>query len=192
MEHGHGSELQRCELDLALSEVEGCDLSRMLVAPLRALFVPNSNLNLGCILAHVNRVWQNEFDLDSDVSCDMSRWVRVRDVTQTLFHGKDWSHGPLCCLFTLLWVLVHLKVDNSSNDEVILNLVRGQVIVARPESPYNDLTTSLLLRQLCDMIVEDDIMTVLVLACNVCPDSKQNITLTSANMENVLARLISL
>jgi hypothetical protein len=92
----------------------------------------------------------------------------------------------------LLGVLVHLKVDNSSHDEVILNLVRGQVIVARPESPHNDLTTSLLLRQLGDVIVEDDIMSVLVLACNVCPDSKQNIALTSAYMENILASLISL
>ena len=122
----------------------------------------------------------------------MSRWIRVRDVTQTLFHGKNRSHGPLCCLLTLLGVLVHLEVDNSSNYEVILNLVRGQVIVARPESPHNDLTTSLFLRQLGDVIVEDDIMTVLVFACNVCPDSEQNITLTSANMENILASLISL
>ena len=102
----------------------------------------------------------------------MSRRIRVWDVTQTLFHGKDRSHGPLCCLLALLWVLVHLKVDNSTNDEVILNLVWGQVIVARPESPHNNLTTSLFLGQLGDMIVKDDIMTVLVLACNVCPDAK--------------------
>ena len=42
------------------------------------------------------------------------------------------------------------------------------------------------------MIVEDDVMAILVLACNVRPYSKQHVTLRTTDMEYIFACLISL
>ena len=42
------------------------------------------------------------------------------------------------------------------------------------------------------MVVEDDIVAILVLARNVCPDSKQDVSLAAHDMQNVFAGLITL
>jgi len=164
----------------------------MLVAPLALLFIPNGNLDFSCVLTHVNCLWENKLNLDTNVCSYVSRWIWVGNVSQTLLYCQDWPHGPLSSDLALFRVLVHLEVDDSSNDEVILDLVWRQIVIAGPEGSHNDLATGLLLRQLSNMIIEDNVVTVLIFTGNVRPDAKQDVTLGTHSVQNVLASLVTL
>jgi len=153
------------------------------MAPLILFLVPDGNLNLGCVFTHVNSVWENELNLNTNVCSYVCRGIWIGDVSKTLFNSQNWSHGPLGSHFTLLMILIHLEVDDTTHHKVVLDLVWRQVIIAGPESSDHDLTTGLLLRQLSDMVVEDNIVAVLVLAGNVGPDAKENISFTTHGVQ---------
>jgi len=164
----------------------------MLVAPHFLCGVPDSDLNFSGVLTHVDSLGQQELNLDSDIGGNMSRWVRVGDVAEALLDSKNRAHRPLSGLFALLRVLVHLEVDDTSDDEIVLDLVWRQVVVTGPESAKHNRSTSLLLRQLGDMVTELDINTVLVSAEDISPDTEENIILSGLHVESLLASLITL
>lgn len=115
------------------------------MAPLLLLFIPNGDFDLSSIFAHVDCGGKLELDLYTNVSGNMSRRIRIRNVSKTLFNCENWAHSPFSSLFALLWVLVHLEVNNSTDNEVILDLVWRQVVIAGPKSSHDNLTTGLLL-----------------------------------------------
>ena len=164
----------------------------MLVTPLLLLVIPDGNLHFGRVVAHVDRHRQLELDLDADVRSDVRGRVRVGNVSHALLDGQDGPHGPLGGLLALLGELVHLEVDDSAHDEVILDLLWRQVVVAGPKGSNDNLTTGLLLWQLGDVVVEFDIMAILILACNVRPKSKQNVTLACKFVQNISAGQVTL
>ena len=164
----------------------------MLVTPLLLLIVPDGNLHFGRVVTHVDRRRQLELDLHTDVRSDVSGRVRVGNVSHALLDGQNGPHGPFGGLFALLGELVHLEVDDSTHDEVILDLLGRQVVITGPKSPHDNLTTGLLLWQLGDVIVEFDIMAILILACNVRPKSEKNVTLASKFVQNISAGQVTL
>lgn len=162
------------------------------MAPLVLILIPYGNLNLSCVLAHVDCGGENELDLDTDVCSHVCRGIGIGDVAQTLLNSQNWAHRPLGSLFALFWVLIHLEVYNATHYKIILDFVRSQIIVAGPKCPNYDLTTGLLLRQLSDMVVENNIVAVLILAGHVGPDAKQNVSFISHGMKEIFACLITL
>ena len=164
----------------------------MLVTPLFLCGVPDGNLNLSSVFRHVDGLRQQELDLNTDISSNVSRWVRVGDVAKALLNGKDRAHGPLGGLLALLGVLVHLEVNNTTDDEIVLNLVGRQVIVTGPERTKHNSSAGLLLGQLRDVIVELDVNTVLVSAEDISPDTEQNVTLGGFHMEGLFTSLVTL
>ena len=192
LKHGHRCKLQRSELNLPFCEVEGCNFACVLVAPLLLLVIPDGDLHLGRVVAHVDCGRQLELDLDADVGCDVGRRIGVGNVSHALLDGQNGPHGPLGSLLALLGELVHLEVDDSAHDEIILNLLWRQVVIAGPKGSNDNLTTGLLLWQLGDVIVEFDVMAILILACNVRPQSKQNVTLASKFVQNISSGQVTL
>ena len=132
------------------------------MAPLFGLILPDGNLHFRSLFAHVNVLRHLKFDLDANVSCNVGRWVREGDIAEALLNSQDWPHGPLGSLLALLRELVHLEVDDAANNEIVLDFVRGQVIVASPESSKHDLSAGLFLRQLAHVVSKLDVVTVLI------------------------------
>ena len=95
-------------------------------------------------------------------------------------------------MLALLGVHVHLEVANSAHHKVILNLVRRQVVEARPKGAQHNLTISLLLGKLSNVIAELDVKTILISAEDVCPDTKENISLFRFEVQGLHASLITL
>ena len=104
------------------------------MGPLLLVLIPDSNLNFCSVLTHVDSLGQSKLNFYSDVSGNMSCRVRVWDIFQALLNSKDWSHVPLPSLLADLRILVHLKVNNSSYNVIILDLMRGKIVIACPES----------------------------------------------------------
>ena len=84
LEHGHGCKFQSSELNHTLCLVKCSNISGVLVAPLVSLSIPNGNLDLGGVFAHVDILRNDELDLDTDIGGDMCRSIRVWDVTKAL------------------------------------------------------------------------------------------------------------
>ena len=155
----------------------------MLVGPVRLLSIPNGNLDLCSVLAHVDSFGDHELDLDSDVSAGVRRGVRIRNWLQALLYSQNGSHGPLGRLFALLRVLIHREVNYTTNDKVILDLVWSQVVVAGPESAQDKLAARLLLGELSYVVSKLDVLAIIVTTEDVCPDSEQDVSLRRHKMK---------
>uniref|UniRef100_A0A7S3MNL8 Uncharacterized protein n=1 Tax=Favella ehrenbergii TaxID=182087 RepID=A0A7S3MNL8_9SPIT len=190
--HSHRGELQCRELNHARRERESGDLTGVVVAPLVGLVVPNGDLDFGGILTHVDVLGQSELYFNTDVCSNVSGGVREGNVPQPLLHGQNRAHCPLGSLLALLGELIHLEVDDATDNEVILDLVRRQIVVACPKSAQNDLRASLLLGQLAHMVAEFDIVTILVARKHIGPNSEQNVVRGSDQVQDVHARLVTL
>lgn len=72
--------------------------------------------------------------------------------------------------------MVNLEIDDTTDDEIILNLRGSQVIVTGPESSEDDLTACLFLWQLRDIPAEFNIYTILVSAQYISPNTEENVS----------------
>ena len=81
LKHCHWGELEGRELNQTLSEIESCYFSCVLMAPLLLLFIPNGDFDLSSIFAHVDCGGKLELDLYTNVSGNMSRRIRIRNVS---------------------------------------------------------------------------------------------------------------
>ena len=122
----------------------------------------------------------------------MSCRVGEGNVSEALLDSQDGAHVPLASLLALLWIVIHLEIDNSTNDEVILNFVGSQVIVAGPERTKDDLTTGLLLGKLSDVVAKLDVNSVLVSAEDVGPDTEKQVILRGHRFERLHTSLVTL
>ena len=122
----------------------------------------------------------------------MSCRVRVWDIFQTLFNGENWSHVPLASLLADFRVLVHLEVYDSSYDVIILDLMRGKIVITGPEGAQYNVSTSLLLWKLGNVVSEGQVNTVVISRHHISPDTEENVLLFSDLVVNVHACLITL
>ena len=162
------------------------------MTPLFGLMVPDCNFDFRSVFRHVDMSGQGEFDLYADICSNVGRRVRERNVPEALLYGQNRTHGPLHGLLRLLGELIHLEIHDTTNNEIILDLVRGEVVVASPQRAKHDLSAGLLLRKLAHVIAEFDIVTILVSGKHVGPDTKENVVRGRYHMENVHTRLITL
>ena len=152
---------------------------------------PNGNFDLLRIFVHVDSFWESEYHFDMHVTSSVGWRIREWDIFEALLNSKDWSHCPGISLLALLGVLIHLKVNDSSHDKVILNLVRGQVVITGPKGTQHNLSIGLFLRKLWDIVSKDKLVSKLVASQNVCPDAKEDIFFRSDLVENFLACRVS-
>ena len=192
LEHRHGGELQRRELDLTVAEGERGDLTSVVVAPLARLVLPDSDLDLGGLLAHVNVLGHLELDLNTNIGLHVRRRVREGNVAEALLNSQDRPHGPLCGSLALLRELVHLEVNDAADDEVVLDLVRREIVIARPERAQHNLRAGLLLRELAHVVAELDVVAVLVTREHVRPDTEKNVVAGRDQVQDVHAGLVTL
>ena len=126
-----------CFLELEVSSNER-------VVPAVLLVIPNSDFDLRLVVRCVNVFWESENHIARLLGHE-SCWIWERDVPKSLFNGQNVPHNPLVGIPARFWVGIHLEVDNTTNDNVILDLGRSQVIVACPEASQH--------KRLCGLLV---------------------------------------
>ena len=88
--------------------------------------------------------------------------------------------------------MVHLEVDNTTDNKVILDLVRSQIVVAGPQSAEDDWAVGLFLRKLRAVVFKLDVNTVLGAREHIRPDSKHHISLSSDHVKDLHLVLVTL
>ena len=128
------------------------------MVPTLLFLIPDSNFDLRFVIGRVNVLWESEYNIDRIFLHESTR-VRERNVPQSLINGQDASHHPLVGGSALLWIGVHLEVDDATDDNVILDLRRSDVVVARPQASKHQHLRGLLVRQDGRIIAKSDFST---------------------------------
>ena len=89
---------------------------------------------------HIDCVKESKLHVNLQFISVESRWLRERNILQSLFDSEKVSNSPLFWDdLAILWILVELEVDDSTNYIVVLNTILSEVVVACPETSEDDL-----------------------------------------------------
>ena len=100
---------------------------------------------------------------------DLTSWVWVRDILETVINREHISHGPFHGWSWTLRVLEKSEIDNTANNDIriIRPRINGHIIIASPHSSYNELLVLELSRSLACNASKFDVLVHLCFPSNI-------------------------
>lgn len=84
-----------------------------------------------------------------------------------------------------------MEINDAANNEVVLDLVGRQVVIARPEGTKHYCSTGLLLGELGDVVSEYEVDTELIATEDVRPDPKEDVFFLSDHFDSLFAGVVA-
>lgn len=113
-------------------------------------------------------------------------------ILETLFNGEHISHDPLVGGFTFVGVRVHLEINHTADNDIVLLCVVREVVKGSPQASEDERHSRLLHRQSTLELIKFDLVMDDTLALDVSPNTEQQVVGSLNHGQFFLHGLVSL